>query len=682
MGWLRRHGLFLLAGLLLAVGAGRDGVEDWVTRTRLPSLIVPTGTEIVARDGTLLRAFVVVDGRWRLQPGPVDPGFVEMLLAYEDRRFWHHSGVDALAFLRATGQALREGRVVSGGSTLTMQVARLLEEGPTGQWDGKLRQMRVALALERRLDKQQILDLYLRLAPYGGNLEGIRAASLSWFGKEPRRLTPAESALLVALPQSPAVRQPDRNPDAARRAVDRVLARAVAANVIEEDQARAARLATLPATRRPFPALAPHLTARLHWENPDAARIATTIDADLQRAAEALARRAVAGQTAEVTVAMLLADHRTGQILAQVDGAEWTSTARAGFVQMSDALRSPGSTLKPFVYGLAFDDGMAHPDTLIEDRPVAYGRYAPQNFDRQFRGTVTVRDALLASLNIPVVRLTDAVGPARLIDALDRAGAPLTVPGGQPGLAVALGGAGVSLAALVQAYGGLAAGGKAVALSPLPGMGGRTDRRFLGDVAAWQVGHILSQVPPPAGAARGRIAYKTGTSYGHRDALAVGFDGAHVGGVWMGRADGTPVPGAFGGDLAAPVLFELFDRAQAGGSPLPPPPDATLILPTARLPAPLRRFRPPGEALSERAPDAPQMVFPPDGAQIEAPFGRLVVKVRNGAPPFTWLADGRPVAIARSETALELDLPRAGLTRLSVIDVKGRADSVNIVIKP
>jgi penicillin-binding protein 1C len=678
---MRRWGLFALALLLFAVGLARDALDDWVARTDLPPLAVATSAEIVARDGTLLRAFAVADGRWRLEPGPIDPGFTALLLAYEDRRFRTHAGVDPLAMLRAAAQSVLAGRVVSGGSTLTMQVARLLEEGSTGEWGGKLRQMRVALALERRLEKQQILDLYLRLAPYGGNLEGVRAASLSWFGKEPRRLTPAESALLVALPQSPAARQPDRNPANAMAARGRVLARAQAAGALDADQARAAGSTALPASRRPFPALAPHLTARLHRENPGAARIATTIDAPLQRAAEALARRAVAGQTAQITVAMLLADHRTGEILAQVDGAEWTNTARAGYVEMSEALRSPGSTLKPFVYGLAFDDGMAHPETLIEDRPVAFGRYAPQNFDRRFHGTVSVRAALLASLNIPVIRLADAIGPARLIDTLDRAGAHLVVPGGQPGLAVALGGAGISLGGLVAGYAGLAAGGETVALSALPGEGGPTGRRFLGEVAAWQVGNILSQMAPPPGGAPGRIAYKTGTSYGHRDALAVGFDGQHVGGVWMGRADGTPVPGAFGGDLAAPLLFELFDRARAGGTPLPPPPPATLTLPAALLPPPLRQFRAPGEALAVKSADAPKMAFPPDGARIEAPEGRLLVKVMDGTPPFTWLADGRPLAIARRETALELDLPETGPVRISVIDVRGRADSVTVEVQ-
>ncbi|MBY0135245.1 transglycosylase domain-containing protein, partial [Paracoccus yeei] len=239
--------MLMLAVLILGVGAGlRDRLQDWVAATTLPRLDVPVGTEVLARDGSLLRAFQVADGRWRLDPGPVDPLFLDMLLLWEDRRFDRHSGVDARALLRAGGQALRHGRVVSGGSTLTMQVARLLEEGTTGAWAGKLRQMRLALALERRLDKRQVLGLYLRLAPYGANVEGIRAASLQWFGKEPRRLSPAQAALLVALPQSPETRRPDRFPAAAKAARDRVLARAASAGLISSADARAAMAEPVP----------------------------------------------------------------------------------------------------------------------------------------------------------------------------------------------------------------------------------------------------------------------------------------------------------------------------------------------------------------------------------------------------------------------------------------------------
>lgn len=681
---MKRNGLVWLVLALGLTAAARDGLDGWIAGTDLPPLAVATGTEVVGRDGALLRAFPVADGRWRLDPGAVDPGFTDMLLAYEDRRFWQHGGVDPLALIRAAGQSVLAGRIVSGGSTLTMQTARLLEEGTTGEVRGKLRQMRVALALERRLSKPQILALYLRLAPYGGNLEGIRAATLSWLGKEPRRLTPAESALMIALPQSPAARRPDRSPDAARAARDRVLARAVRGGVLDQGAADAARTEPLPRTRRPFPALAPHLTGALHRADPGAARIATTIDPGLQRAAEALARRAIAGQADQVTAALILADHHTGEILAQVGAAVWTDDRQAGFVDMTTAPRSPGSVLKPFAYALAFDDHIAHPETLIEDRPVAFGRYAPQNFDRRFRGTVTIRQALIASLNIPAVRVADATGPARLAAMLERGGARLVLPRGEaPGLAVVLGGVGVSLRDLAQIYAGLANLGQRVDLSPLPGAGGPRAARMTSRAAAWQVAQILAQVPPPPGAAAGRIAHKTGTSYGHRDTLALGFDGQFVGAVWMGRADGTPVPGAFGGDLAAPILFELFDRARGGAVPLPPPPPEVLMLPTARLPTPLQHFRVPGAVLTARGgDDAPELAFPPDGAQIEAPSGRLVVKVRDGAPPYTWLANGAPVAVASADTATEIALPGRGFVDLSVIDARGRSAAARITVLP
>ncbi|MFN6979261.1 MAG: penicillin-binding protein 1C, partial [Gemmobacter sp.] len=507
------------------------------------------------------------------------------------------AGVDPRALARAAWASLRAGRVVSGGSTLTMQVARLIEDGGTGTITGKLRQMRVALALERRLSKDAILTLYLHRAPFGGNIEGARAAAFAWFGKEPVRLTPAEAALLVALPQAPEARRPDRAPDAARRGRDRVLARAEALGLIDADTAAAARSEPVPTARRPFPQLAPHLADRLRAASPGAALHRTTIDAALQAALERLAAAAVAGQGDRVQAAILVADHRTGAILAAVGSAGYTADARQGFVDMTRAVRSPGSTLKPLVYALAFDDGLAHPETLIEDRPIAFGTYAPQNFDRRFRGTIRLRDALTESLNIPVVLLTEALGPERLMAAIARAGLRADLPGGAPGLAVALGGVGVTLEGLVQLYAGLARGGAAIALSATAPA--ETGARIIGPVAAWHVADILARIPPPPGAPAGRLAYKTGTSYGHRDALAIGFDGAHVAGVWLGRADGTPVPGAFGGDTAAPILFEVFARLKRAPDPLPPPPPAALTVPTAALPPPLQRFRPRGAALAD-----------------------------------------------------------------------------------
>jgi len=669
-----------LAAGLFAAGLARDAADLWIDRTVLPPLAVETGVEVTARDGTLLRAFTVAGDRWRLEPGAVDPDFLSMLVAYEDRRFYRHGGVDPLALLRAAGQAAANGRVVSGGSTLTMQVARLLESSGTGRLAGKLRQIRVALALERRLTKDQILGLYLRLAPYGGNLEGVRAATLAYFGKEPRRLTPAESALLVALPQSPEARRPDRAPSVAVAARARVLARLAAEVVIDADRARAALPEPVPTARRPFPALAPHLAERLRREDPGARRIATTIDPALQKSLEALAARAAKTSPARASLAILVADHRTGEILASVGSPDWTDASRSGFIDMTRALRSPGSTLKPFVYALAFDEGLAHPETLIEDRPVAFGTYAPQNFDRSFRGTITAREALQLSLNIPVVSLTEALGPARLLATLRRAGAAPVLPAGEPGLAVALGGLGLTLEDLVAAYAALARLGRPVRLSPRPEAPQPGGAPLFSPEAAWLVSDILAGLPQPANAPARRIAYKTGTSYGHRDAWAVGFDGAHVAGVWMGRPDGASLPGAFGGELAAPVLFDAFARIGPAPVPLPPPPPATLILPNGRLPQPLQRFRPRGQSLAG-LPGGPEIAFPPDGAEVE-PGPALALKVRGGTPPFTWLANGAPVVLADRARETALPAPGPGYLTLSVIDAGGRTARAEVRLRP
>ncbi len=673
--------LFAAAAVLFLAGTARDGFDGWVDCTVLPPLAAATSVEVLARDGQLLRAYTVDDGRWRLAltPEAVDPGFLRMLIAYEDKRFLRHGGVDPRAALRAAGQALGGGRIVSGGSTLTMQVARLIEEGPTGSWRGKLRQTRVALALERRLTKREILGLYLARAPYGGNLEGLRAASRAWFGKDPKRLTPAEAALLVALPQSPETRRPDRDRAAATAARDRVLTRMVAAGVLDAGTATAALREPVPAARRDFPAIAPHLADRLTAETPGESVVRTTIDAELQKKLERLAVR-VAGEAGDrLSVAILAADHTTGEVLASVGSAGYRGGRRQGYVDMTRALRSPGSTLKPFVYGLAFDLGLAHPETLVEDRPVAFGSYAPQNFDGRFRGTVTLRQALQLSLNIPAIELTDAISPDRLTAFMRAAGAEVEIPGKRPGLAVALGGLGTTLESLTQLYAGLAEEGAAVDLHYRAGAAPGPGRRLMRREAAWLVGDILAGIAPPAGAPADRVAYKTGTSYGHRDAWALGFDGRHVIGIWIGRPDGTPVPGAFGAALAAPVLFEAFTRLKPRADRLPPPPPGTVIAANARLPQPLQRLRS-RDALFRPDPDAPSVAFPPDGAVL-APGGPLVLKVRDGVGPFTWLADGRPLAVAEREREVQVELPGTGFITLSVVDARGRSARAQVRIE-
>ncbi len=671
---MRARWIITAVAALWLAALGRDRLDDWIDATILPPLAVETSVELLDRDGRLLRAYTVADGRWRLAlpPDRVDPTYIAMLLAYEDKRFHDHAGVDPRSMLRAVLQAAWNGRVISGGSTLTMQVARLLEEGTTGEVGGKLRQMRVALALERRLTKDQILQLYLHLAPFGGNLEGVRAASISYFGKEPLRLTPAEAALLVAIPQSPETRRPDRAADRAEAARNRVLARAVGEGVIAADEAEAALREDVPGLRKPFPAFAPHLADRARAEDPARLTHTLSLDRDLQAKLETLAAEAVAGQGEALQVAILVADHASGEILASVGSAGYQADLRQGFVDMTQALRSPGSTLKPLVYALAFDQGLAHPETMIEDKPTQFGAYAPQNFDRMYRGTIRLREALQLSLNIPVVALTEALGPARLISAMEKSGMRPVFPGDQPGLAIALGGVGVTLSDMVQLYATLARGGVVRPLTYRLEDATAEGQRVVSGVAAWQVGDILAGLAPPPGAPSNRLAYKTGTSYGHRDAWAIGYDGSHVIGVWMGRADGTPVPGAFGADVAAPVLFQAFNRLKRQLVPQPPAPAATLLVSNAELPQPLQRFRSRSAAFEAEA-DAPAVAFPPDGAEVELLPAGLMVRVRGGTAPFTWLADGVPVIVALNAREAMLALPGEGFVTLSVIDAEGRS---------
>ena len=652
---------------------------------------VPTSTIVVDRDGRLLRPFTIVDGRWRLPvtKADVDQKYLAMLIAYEDRRFAEHDGVDARAILRAAWQFVRAGgHIVSGSSTLTMQVARLIDDTNTRSIAGKLRQIAIARKLESQFSKNQILQLYLTLAPYGGNIEGIRAASLAYFGKEPSRLTTSEAALLVALPQSPEARRPDKNSEAARISRDRVLDRLALAGAIDPDSALAAKSERIPENRRPFPMLAPHLGQQAVAAHPERSVHRLTIDRDLQASLESLAADRIATLGPKLSVAIVVADELSGAILASVGSAGLFEDARDGHVDMTRAERSPGSTLKPLIYGLAFEAGLAHPESLIEDRPTGFGAYAPQNFDGFHRGTVTVREALTQSLNVPAIIALNAVGPARLLARLKRAAVTAVMPDASaPGLAIGLGGLGVTLRDLVALYAAIARGGAAVALrdgvdDPPPQ---ETGAPVLSPSAAWYVSDILSGTPPPINGSPGRVAYKTGTSYGYRDAWAIGFDGSHVVGVWVGRPDGTPVAGLSGVVTAAPILFEAFDRVGPKRTPLRERPADTIVASTATLPPPLRHFRGPGEAtIIDR--DMPEIAYPQDGVMVdlgikEGDPSPLVIKIRNGAPPFTFFANGAPIArapFARSES-WQPDGP--GFVTLSVVDAAGKSDRVTVFVE-
>jgi penicillin-binding protein 1C len=688
--WIRKAAAISVAAGLIVVA----GFATWVVSLGpLPlEQARQVSTSVVDRNGKLLRAYAMADGRWRLPVDAktaVDPGYLKLLLAYEDRRFYEHGGIDPLALGRAALQLVTSGHIVSGGSTITMQLARLMEPRRERSLHAKLRQMVRAVQIERQLSKDQILDLYLALAPFGGNLEGIRSASIAYFGKEPKRLSLAESALLVALPQSPERRRLDRYPQAAHAARDRVLDRMVEDGVVSQEDAIQARAVPVPKMRKPMPILAPHSSDAAVATVKDQPVIKLTLDATLQKTLEALARDRAIAQGPNISVGLIAVDNESGDVLARVGSSDYFDDHRAGQVDMTRALRSPGSTLKPFIYGLAFEDGFVHPDSLIDDRPIRFGSYAPENFDMTFQGTVPIRKALQLSLNVPAIALLDRVGASRLSSRLKQAGGSLVLPKDEaPGLAMGLGGVGVTLQDLAQLYTGFPRLGTTKPLREIMyAHDGREPLRLMDQAAAWQVGNVLIGTPPPENGVHGRIAFKTGTSYGYRDAWSVGFDGRITIGVWVGRPDGAPVPGLVGRTAAAPILFDAFARTGKIPAGLPKPPKGVLLASNARLPLPLRRFRPVGELIRTGADQAPHIQFPLNGSRIDVDrsgdgqSAAMPVKVAGGVLPLTMMINGISVGEIDSRRQRLVDPPGPGFARLTVIDATGAADTVVIRVQ-
>ncbi|MFA1289738.1 penicillin-binding protein 1C [Xanthomonas axonopodis pv. nakataecorchori] len=547
-----------------------------------------TSTLVVARDGTPLRAFADRHGVWRYPATPqsVSPLYLQALLNYEDRWFWRHPGVNPWGLLRAGGQWIGQGHIVSGGSTLTMQVARILDPHTRTPW-GKAKQLLRALQLEAHLSKHEILMLYLERAPYGGTIEGVEAASWAYLGKPARALSHAEAALLAVLPQSPSRLRPDRHPEAAQRARDKVLDRMVELGVWSRAQVDDARIEPVVTRSLKPPLHAALLAQRLHSAQPRAARIVTTLDVELQRTLEERVSTYFSQLPERTSAALLVVDNATMEARAYVGSASFGDRKRLGHVDMVQAWRSPGSTLKPFLYGMALDDGLIHSESLLVDAPQSFGDYRPGNFDAAFNGPVSAATALRLSLNVPAVDLLDRIGPARFAARLSNAGIALHFPSGStPSLALILGGTGAQLQELVGAFAALNRGGIAGRVRYTPD-DARIDRRLMSPGAAWIVREILQSNPRPGygsgtfdTTARPGVAWKTGTSYGYRDAWAIGGTRRYTVGVWVGRPDGTPLPGQYGAVTALPLMFEVIDalpRSAGDSAPLPMPPSVQAI---------------------------------------------------------------------------------------------------------
>ncbi|OLS60919.1 peptidoglycan glycosyltransferase PbpC [Pseudomonas putida] len=520
---------------------------------------------VLAEDGTPLWRFADADGVWRypVSVDEVSPLYLQALLTYEDRWFYSHPGVNPLSLGRAAWQNLSGGRVLSGGSTLSMQVARLLDPHER-TLPGKLRQLWRTLQLEWHLSKREILEIYLNRAPFGGTLQGVAAASWAYLGKPPSQLTPAEAALLAVLPQAPSRLRPDRHPQRATAARDKVLQRLGEYQVWPEMQISEAMEEPLLLAPRQEPALAPLLARRLNRaDSPPLIR--TTLDASLQRRLEDLLAGWRARLPERTSAAILVVESETMAVRAYLGSVDLNDERRFGHVDMISAWRSPGSTLKPFLYGMAMDDGLIHSESLLQDVPRRYGDYRPGNFSMGFSGPVAASSALSLSLNLPAVQLLEAYGPKRFAAQLRAGGIPISLPAlAEPNLALILGGGGSRLEDLVSGYSAFARGGMSASLRLQPDAP-LVERRMLSPGAAWIVRRILSgqarpdRDPHAELVQRPQLAWKTGTSYGFRDAWSIGVGPRYLIGVWIGRPDGTPVPGQFGLASAAPLMLQVHD---------------------------------------------------------------------------------------------------------------------------
>ncbi|NIG21822.1 peptidoglycan glycosyltransferase PbpC [Pantoea sp. Al-1710] len=556
--WLPLFLLLMLAGIWLL-----DRLDP------LPLQEVQPARVVVAEDGTPLWRFADKQGVWRYSVTleEVSPDYIQALLTYEDRWFWHHPGINPMAIVRAIGQNLLHHGIVSGGSTLTMQVARLIDPQPR-TLRGKVVQAWRALQLEWHLSKRDILTLYLNRAPFGGTVEGIGAASWMWLGKPPSQLTKGEAALLAVLPQAPSRLRPDRWPQRAEAARNKVLDRLAEYHVWSAQDVADIKQEAVWLPPRQTPQMAPLLARRLLSLSPDN-KITSTIDVSLQRELESLASAMKTQLPPRTSLALLVVDHQDMKVRGYVGSVSFTDDSRFGHVDMISSVRSPGSVLKPFVYGMALDDGLIHGESLLQDVPRRFGDYRPGNFDSGFHGPVSASEALERSLNLPAVQLLDALGPKTVAARLRNVGLNLRFPAGaEPNLSLVLGGTGARLDDIVAAYSAFARHGKAAQLRWLPNQP-LQERPLLSPGAAWIVRRILAGEALPSAAIPeiAPLAWKTGTSYGYRDAWTIGITPRYLIGVWVGRPDATPVAGQFGFASAVPVMNQV-NNLLAGHMPL------------------------------------------------------------------------------------------------------------------
>ncbi|OCF98933.1 penicillin-binding protein 1C [Gilliamella apicola] len=539
--------LFKFLLILLVLFVGSFFVADYLFPLSVSQN--KTTQTVIAEDETPLWRFADKNGIWRYSVSldEVPDYYLDVLLNYEDRYFYDHIGINPISLLRAAWQNITNDKIISGGSTISMQVARLLYPHDRTLL-GKLKQIFRTFQLELHYSKKEILTLYINHAPYGGTIEGIGAASWSYFGKQPKALTRSEAVLLAVLPQAPSRLRPDRFPERAKQARNKVLDRLAEYQVWSNDLIEQVRRDEVWVYPRKTPQLAPLLAYRLKQQYPNEDIIHSTIDVSIQYNLEDLAINRKKQLPPKTSLAILVVDHTDMTVKGYVGSADFNDKERFGQIDMISSLRSPGSTLKPFIYAFAIDEGMIHSESLLQDVPRIMSDYRPTNFDEGFYGPVSASEALSKSLNLPAVQLIELYGPKRFTAKLAGIGLPLSSIANEPNISYILGGASLKMDNLVSAYSAFARHGEVSPLrftqkEPL------INKPLISDGSAWITRQMLIN--------SNLLAYKTGTSYGYRDAWAIGINPRYLIGVWVGRPDGTPVPGQYGSMSAMPILQQV-----------------------------------------------------------------------------------------------------------------------------
>ena len=539
---------------------------------------VQYSTQITASDGTVLHAFLSVDDKWRLYTNisEITPLLQKTLIYKEDRYFYYHPGINPFAMLRAAGRNIFTGRRTSGASTITMQVVRLLEPKKR-TYLNKLTESFRAMQLELHYSKDEILQLYLNLVPYGGNIEGIKAASLLYFNKAPQLLSLAEITALTIVPNRPSSLQPGTKNDALKNARNEWLIRFGKERLFEKNIIQDALEEPLMVKRLTAPKQASHLSLRLKKDFPDRPIINTTVKIQAQKQTEEQVKNYVNRlQSMNIhNAAVLVINNETMTVEAYVGSADFDNPYDGGQVDGIRAIRSPGSTLKPILYATALDKGFITPKTVLNDVPTNFSGYEPENFDQNFNGQVTAEFALANSLNIPAVKILREVSTSVLIDKLKKADfQTIKKQSKDLGLSMILGGCGVTLEELTRLFAAFSNEGELKPIrytteNPVPKKG----EQLVSKEATFLLNNILTQVTRPDLPTNfdntyhlPKIAWKTGTSYGKRDAWSIGYNRKYTIGVWVGNFSGEGVPELSGANTATPLLFSIFNSLDYNSS--------------------------------------------------------------------------------------------------------------------